>query len=297
MDNINRIRRKIKRKYKRQKDNLYSYRFYSDLFSGYAYSLGDNIGVTRDFFRIISSDKRVKEILCNDIYYNFYYELEKNIDNALYSLATFGVAYLYIEPKYKDIKNENAKIEKELLSLKIFEIKGIPKGKIFYYRTNSNKIGKFNISEGTLIVLNLKELGYKKSYFKCLVKKIGKCDITSSTLKLLDNELNYDFDDHANRNKKLFLKYTSDIGWNFENEGISDSYILYRETKERLFKIKFLKYILEKINNALKDNYIEDNSFKIEAAISNIDYENIWKKFQQGELTVSDFNKILWKKY
>lgn len=295
MCNMNRISRKIEKEYKKPEDNIYSYRFYTDLFSGYAYSLGETNFDKNDFFRIVSSDKSVENIFNNDSRYSFSYELEQMIDKALYSLAVFGKAYIYIEPRYIETKDKNGKTNKELYSLKINEVKGIWERGCFYFRTYSNEISKFNTKEGTLIFLDLKELGYKRSYFTHLVKKIGMCDITSSSLELLNEKGLYDFNIHLKKSQKLFFKYVSDIGWKFGTDGMSDSYIIYKEIKVRLFKIKFLKYILEKINKGLYGNYIKDDSFKIEAAIRHVDYEKVWRKFQKGELVVSDMIKILWE--
>lgn len=293
MSNTIRISKKIEKKYKSPIDNLYSHRFYQDLFSGYAYSLSEKELDRRDFFRVTSSDKEIEKLFRNAAHYNFSYDLEQTIDSALYCMAVYGKAYLYVKPEYKDIEDESERKNKKLFFLQISEVKGIQEKNIFYYRTFSKEVSKFDISEGTLITLDLKNLGYRRNYFVKLVKKLGKYDTTSSSLELINEEPTYDFSVHVNKNQKRILKKVSDIGWRFGMDGISDSYILYKEIKMKLFKMRFLHYVLEKINEVLVDNYIQDRTFKIEALTKNVNYEEIWKKYQCGELTVSDLNKIV----
>lgn len=59
MKNSRRISNKIEKKYKRPIDNLYSYRFYEDLFTNYAYSLSKKKFDRSDFFMIVSDDKEI----------------------------------------------------------------------------------------------------------------------------------------------------------------------------------------------------------------------------------------------
>ena len=47
--------------YKRPIDNIYSHSFYSELFSGYEYSLSEEKINRRDFYIIIPDDKEIVE--------------------------------------------------------------------------------------------------------------------------------------------------------------------------------------------------------------------------------------------
>lgn len=293
MSKNSRIRRKIEKIYRRREHNIYSQRFYQDLFCGYAYSLRGNMLGKKDFFRIVSDNTNVEKIFSNSNHYNFFNELEETIDSALYSLAVYGKAYVYVKPEYTEIENENGKVNKELCSLSISEVKGVLKKESFYYKTYQNEISKFDIGEGTLIVLDLKELGYRRNYFTRLVKKIGKYDAVSVSYQLLNKEPSYDFNAHVKKSQKRFLKNVSNIGWRSGNEDLSESYILYKEIKMRLFKMKNLQYVLGKINKVVVENYINDNSFEIKADTKNIDYKEVWEKYQEGKFTISDLNKIL----
>ena len=85
------------------------------------------------------------------------------------------------------------------------------------------------------------------------------------------------------------------IGWSFGTDGLSDSYILYKEIQMKLFKIQMLQNVLMKINQVIATEYIPNKEFEIKALTSNVDYVGAWTKFQSGELTVSELNNIVWK--
>lgn len=294
MKNSRRISKKIEKKYKRPIDNLYSHRFYEDLFTGYAYSLSEKKLDRRDFFFIVPDDREIIKIFSDTSHYDFSYDLERTIDNALYSMAVYGKAYIFVRPEYIEKIEDDGKKNNALKALHIGEIKGILKKNTFYYRTYSKEISSFDISEGVLISLDLKELGFKRNYFTKLVKRLGKYDTTSASIALINNEPTYDFSVHVNKNQEKILRKVSDIGWRFGTDGLSDSYILYKEIKMKIFKMRLLQYVLEKINKVLADEYFQRKEFRIEARTKNIDYVEVWEKYNKGELTVSDLNKILW---
>lgn len=297
MNNVRRVKRKIEKIYKCPIDNLYSHRFYDDLFSGYEYSLSEDKLGRRDFYKIIPDNDEIVKLFSNRMCNHFSYEFGQTIDSVLYSLAAFGKAYIFIKPEYIEKTDENEKVNRIISALHIGEVKGVPKGNIFYSKTFANDISEFNMDEGTLITFELSELGYKRNYFKKLVKRLGKYDITSASLELINNEPTYDFSVHVDKNRKRFLRKVKDIGWKFDMNGLSDSYILYKEIQMRLFKMRMLQYILKKINQVIATEYIRNKEFKIEALTGNIDYEGAWAKFQNGEITVSELSNIVFQNW
>ncbi len=295
MNNTRKISRKIEKIYKRPIDNLYSLNFFNELFTGYSYSLNERKFEGRDFFNISPKDSGIEKLFNNSRCYDFSNSFEQTINSALYSMAVYGKAYIFIRAEYTEKTEEKGNVNKVLKSLDIHEVKGVLKNDIFYYKTYSKGISYFTISEGSLIILDLKELGYKRNYFTKLIKKLGTYDVTSDSLELINNEPAYDFNTHVSINRIRFLKKVSDIGWEFGTDGLSESYILYKEIKMKLFKKRMLQYVLEKINEVIVEKYVQDKDFRIEAMTGNIDYEEVWNKFQSGELTVTDLSKIVWR--
>ena len=294
MKNSRRISNKIEKKYKRPIDNLYSYRFYEDLFTNYAYSLSEKKFDRSDFFMIVSDDKEIVKIFRNATKYSFSYEFEQTINDALYSMAVYGKAYIFVKPEYVKKTEKDGKFNDVFNALHIVEVKGIAKKNTFYYRSFSKEILSFDINEGVLITLDLKDLGFKRNYFKNLVKRLGKYDTTSASLGLINNEPSYDFGVHVKKNQEKLLREVRNIGWSFGTDGLSDSYILYKEIKKRIFKMRLLQYVLEKINKVLADEFFQHKGVRIEALTNNIDYLKVWERYNKGELTVSDLNKIIW---
>ena len=58
--------------------------------------------------------------------------------------------------------------------------------------------------------------------------------------------------------------------------------------------MRLLQYVLEKINKVLADEFFQHKGVRIEALTNNIDYLKVWERYNKGELTVSDLNKIIW---
>ncbi len=100
--NNRRINRKIKKIYKSPINNLYSNKFYTDLFYGYEYSLSKDSLNSRDFYRIKPNDINVIKLFV-DFYYDFSYKFGEVIERVLYSMVIYGKSYIFIRPEY--IKN------------------------------------------------------------------------------------------------------------------------------------------------------------------------------------------------
>ena len=109
MNNILRIKRKMEKVYKRPIDNIYAHSFYSELFSGYEYSLSEEKINRRDFYIIIPDDKEIVELFGNGRHYDFSYEFSQSIDRVLYSMAVYGKAYIFVKPDYINESDANGK--------------------------------------------------------------------------------------------------------------------------------------------------------------------------------------------
>ncbi len=289
MSNLRRIEKRIQNKYRQPNENIYSNRLYHELFMNYSCSLSDKSD-RHDFYRILSDDTEISKLFWSD----FSNRLEQIINEVLYSLATYGLAYICIKPDYINVDTNDGKTHKVLQTLHINEAKGILKNNIFYYKNYNNEIVEYDTRAGSLIVFDIKELGFRRNYFVKLNKKLSKYDITSTSTKLIYEESAYDFSVHSHKCQRRILKAVANSGWMPISDGLSDSYILYKVIKTKMFKMKCLNYVLNKVNNVLRDKYIRDESFKIEASTKNVDYEEIWKKYQCGDVTLSELSKIVW---
>ena len=215
------------------------------------------------------------------------------------SLMMYGKAYIYIKAEYGNLIHEQNKAEtRKLLSLDIREIKGIIKKKsdasiLFVSKGAFDEVNESTLETKGLVILNVRDLGFRKNYFTNLIRKLGKYDITSELLMPSEDNEGYDFNVHSKKNKKLVLRATKDIGWVFSTEGLSDSYILYKKMQMDIFKIKSLKYIVNEINQALCCTCGE-NAGKLVVHIRELDYEKVWDKYQNGEITVTELTNVLY---
>lgn len=95
MKNSRRISNKIEKKYKRPIDNLYSYRFYEDLFTNYAYSLSEKKFDRSDFFMIVSDDKEIVKIFRMLLITVFHMNLNKQL-MMLYIVWPFMDKHIFL---------------------------------------------------------------------------------------------------------------------------------------------------------------------------------------------------------
>lgn len=174
MNDKRRINRKLKKIYKSPINNLYSHRFYSDLFTGYEFTISDDKLNESDFLKITPNDKAILKLFNEYNNCGFSYKLSEIIDRVLYSMAVYGKAYIFIEPEYKQNIDGKGNVNKIINTLKIDEIKGLIRGKTFYYILFDDNIHELNLCKGTLITFDLKDIGYERNYFKKLVKKLEK---------------------------------------------------------------------------------------------------------------------------
>lgn len=232
--------------------------------------------------------------------YHSSYNIEEIIDRIAYSLIAYGTAYLYINPEYKIIEEEDGTETKNIISFEIGEIEGIIKrknkeGYLFSRRCLNSEIKDIIIPKNQLVIFNIKELGYSPKHFRKILKKLSKCDITAKNKDLIINQPNsYDFSYHYKKAKMTELKSLRGIGWSFGTERLSDSYIMYKKIQEDELKIRFLDYIVNKINKGLND-FLGDDAGRLVAHINRKDYKLLWKNYSDGKITGTELTNVLFK--
>jgi hypothetical protein len=292
--------KKLNRLYHHPVENTYSHFFFQELSTGLSSTLGNRSGSVA-FFSFEPKGCEVERLYKKNMYSDFSNSMEQMIQRIIYSLMVYGKAYVYINPEYAIIKPGEGKseIERKILSVEVEEIKGIVKKKIndkviFLSKGFSGNILNRELVADGLISLNIRDIGYSKNYFTRMMKKLGKYDV-SPTMTLSQELEGYDFSTHIKKNKIAELKITRGIGCSLGNSGLSDSYILYRKIQQDKFKIKAITYILRKINDGITKCLDNENSGKLMAHIREIDYDKIWKEFQTGEITVTEFANRLYE--
>ena len=292
------VRNRINRIYHLPKENIYKYRFFNDLSSGYSFILGET-SKSGNFLTIEPINCKLSKLIQGKHPYDLSYDIEQVIECVAYSLMAFGKAYVYIKPEYTtgiDCDNIEAKV---LSSIEIHEIKGFVKKKkkthvIFCCRGYNEATSDIEIRRNQLIVFDIKDLGYRKKYFTNILKKLGKCDVTLLSTSMITNNLDgYDFSVHSMKSKLQELRVLKDIGWLFNTDGLSDSYILYKKIQEDQLKLRFLNYILGKLNSGF-ENCIVDAGGKLVAHVKEKNYNQLWENYCDGKLTGTELTNILY---
>ena len=298
MINMFSTQNRINRIYSLPKENIYKHRFFEDLSSGYSFILGEP-NKNRNFFTFEPISCRLSKLINGNHPYDLSYDIEQVIARVTYSLMAFGKAYVYIKTEYTtgiDCDNIEAKV---LSSIEIHEIKGFVKKKkkthvIFCCRGYNKATSDIEIQCNQLIVFDIKDLGYSKNYFTNIIKKLGKCDITLFSTSMITNNLDgYDFSVHSKKKKLQELRALKDIGWLFNTDGLSDSYILYKKIQEDQLRLRFLNYILGKLNSGF-ENCIVDAGGKLVAHVKEKNYNQLWKDYSDAKLTGTELTNILY---
>ncbi len=294
--------KRIKKLYLSQDENMYSHRFFEDMFAHYSFDLGER-QEREEFFSFEPKGCQAELLLKANCRYGFSHETENTISRAISHMAKCGKAYLYLQPKYEETKNRKGGIDKkEIVSLDLVEMAGYPKkgsgGKTYFYRlTFGEKVNQIEIEPGLLVTLDIKDLGYRKNTFVRMVKKLGKYDILNSVRMSIEHVPGYDYQAHAKKDRINLLKTTKDVGWHFGPDGLSDSYILYRKIQRDKIKTLFLQYVIIQINNSLKAFFAGSNVGEMVLHLKNLDYQELWGNYSKGKITGTELTNTLFKSY
>ena len=286
--------RKIKRKYRLPRNSIYSSRFFENLSSYYSLFSNEKRG-SRDLFSFEPKECRINNLLKE----RNSYDIEQIINSISYSLMAFGEAYLYISPKYTTKRDEEGIETQVLSSFKIGEIRGIIKRKtkeeyLFCSIGFNSDIREIKIAKPQLIIFGLNELGFSKRYFKNILKKFSKCDITANSMDMINNHSDiYDYVYHSERTRITELKAVRKIGWSSGTEKLSDSYSMYKKIQGDELKLRFIKYIVNRINHGLQ-SFFGDGSGELVAHINEKDYEKLWNNYSEGKITGTELSSILY---
>lgn len=277
----------LKRREQNKKFHIYSTKFYDDLFLLNSSLFKDNQHDNTEYINICTDNSQVRSLVDNDLIFDM-------IENALHYMAMYGRGYLYIGPKYEQFKNQ-LNGAKELDEISFSSLNGILIRNHFFNQDSLNEVGELDISEGYLVVFDLKELGYKRNYFSHIINQLVKHDITLIVSNSLSKELSYDYIYHRAKVRELFLKQSKKTGWIFKPDDLSDSQILFNIIRMRKLKKKCLNYAIDKVNKTLVDNLSREDLFQLKANYKDIDYDDIWGRYQKGEIVESELSDILYK--
>lgn len=232
------------------------------------------------FFYFKKSDKKLSTLL--GFFTNLDgFDLEQSIRNIIYDLLLYGKTYAEVI-LFFDEKNTLDEIEIKPIRYKrqiiIFN-------KLYYCVKKFDGTYEFgHIDKQNLLIFNLKDMGFSKSFFKRRMKKLDKLD--KNLLDLPSTSPDFNFDIYKKKTELKNLKIMKKVYWteSLRNKHISEPYLVYRSMKLHLLQKEFLDYVLGKYNEKLNQVGKEHNfTGKIRYKTKTVDYNTLINELQSGE--------------
>ena len=248
------------------------------------------------FYGIDSNDDSLLRMLSMGSYHYFDYEFDKILSSVLHNL--FVAKKTYIE--FAIDKDDTGTIKKVSIipfdAIKLVSFRGTS---LFLGKGFNNKLKLFTLSKRRYIQLESKAVFKGKRYIKKLTRKLKRMDKDRATEYLSDIKMKqiYRYDLWSRKRDYLILKYPQKIGWygiNPSNPLLSESELLYRSIKFKQFRKNALEYLLQNINNGLKQISDEiETTGRIVVTKPFIEYEKEWQRYIAGEICASELSDII----
>lgn len=249
-----------------------------------------SISKHEDFYTIKPSNDPLQEYLMFNSY--FRYDFERTLASNMFSLMVKGKAHSEIV-FYRD-KSSNLK-GIEFVPLNPYKTRKRSNYTDFY--SKKQRLFDYRILNKNLVVMDLKETGFKRTFFKKVLINMAKLERIeyNSTRKVispssgLKKELHW-FDFEILRiNQKTFWNPKLQV-----NYFINDSYRLYREANYKTIRLNLLDYILNQYNSSI-DKFKKEYHFSgnIRTSVERIDYKKHLQDFTDGLITTKQLTDMI----
>jgi len=264
-------------------------------FSGPFSSTFTPIGMRDGFYIIAPKDDALKRLLLLNYYSNFDYNFDTLLSRIVYYLLINGKTYVEIV-SFMDQENIVKGVEFVCIPAKCHCIGSKYR---FTAQRPENKKVQFDVDSNRLIIFDLKDLGFRRNYFRKIINRLSLFDATNATALMLNPKMNgiFNFEEYQKAIDYKLLKDTKSIHWlgrNYSNQHLSESYHLYRTMQYKILRYKFLEYILRQINKGLNDFKTEWGfSGDISISISLSHYKDAFSQYSRGEINASKLGDIV----
>jgi len=207
----------------------YSYMFLDDFCKSFNIEFSRN-WQNGEFYSVNPESDPLVELLS---YENSVF-LERAFDDVLQycmrALLLWGTAYIEVVL----CENEKGKtVGISLLPIRAKRGHTIMRLAVFVGKTYNGQRVKFRIDRKHLIILDLKDVGFRRKHFVRLMKKMNHLDITASDSALMENSnrIKCDFTEHNRMRQYKLLKLNKRTGWfgrEYNDPHLTESYLLYR---------------------------------------------------------------------
>lgn len=275
------------------KESFYGRMFIEDFCQSFSISLS-TINESREFYVINSKDDILLKLLNFEDNDYLKYVLDQQLQRIMLTLIYGGKAFV----ETVLLKDEGENLFGILfVPLAILKSRKHKKTTTFYACQSDNKKVQYEVSNNNLIVFDLTDLGFHSSYFIKLINKMKSLDIPDYSTNVLNPKFGFDINRFKQLTEFKLLKLHNRTFWDgrdYNNQYLSESYMLYRKAHYKLVRLQFLDYLLTKYNQTLRrlgENF--GFSGEIVTTRKRIDYEDCLSKLTAGQLNTSQACKII----
>ena len=236
----------------------------------------------RCFYKIDGPDNRLLNLLEYDNGMFLEYDIDKLLAGNLSDLLHYGKSHVELVKIFDKDKN--------LIGIKLIRFRNnlqVHIGKKIYYilRTYDGKIVTGKIDAENVISFKLRDIGYSKSYFRKLFRKLYKYD--SNFLKLsMDSKSGFEMDVYERKQDCEFLKLGHNVRWlgrKYDNYYVNEPYLLYIKMEEMKLKEEMLSKLLSKYNEKIaqvgkKYGFLGEICFDTKTS----NYSDLYKALMKG---------------
>lgn len=280
------------KKYKKHWNSFYGSMFLEDFNSDLSIEFLYK-GSVRGFFKLESNNDTLKKMIGLNDYSYLEYKFPDIITELVHSMILKGKAFLEVVYYSDDTKSVKG-FDFQPLNYKRY-IKNIKYTKFYgeaSIKLNHNETS-FEICNQNLICFKLSDLDLHKRDFYKIEKKLRDIDFTKLLLLTKVKELNVNLSEYEKEEKLTLLWATKKIPWDgrdYSSKFITEPYQIYRLAKLKITKLRFLEYIISRVNDKINEIGNKYN-FSGRITYDTIDIksiEEIINRIDSGEIQLED---------
>lgn len=238
------------------------------------------------------NDKHLQDVLCFSDPSFLRYGLVQQLDEVAKELLLFGKTYVEV------ITEEDKDSKLVSISFKpIYTNKAKAIHDRVYFRAkkfDESRIS-FWVPKSNLIIFDLKELGFSRRYFVRLLRKIQKLELPFDMMGTRDFNIDY-FKSYSEKKMLKLNRRTYWTGRNYNNQFMSEGYLLYRSIKFKELQWRFLEYLISGYNEALSGVIAEKKvNGQIMIKEKKPDYTSYISRLQRGDLNFEQLSSLIYK--
>ena len=204
----------------------------------------------RHFFKIDAPNKRLHDLLEYNGSMFLEYDLDKLLADNLADLINYGKSYVELVKIFDK--------DKKLIGIKLIRFRNNTqvsiRNKIYYVsRKYDGKLITGKIDAENVISFKVQDIGYSKSYFRRLFRKLHKYDTNFLELSM-DSKSGFEMDVYEKKQDYELLKLGHNVRWlgrKFDNYYVNEPYLLYIKMEEMKLKEAMLSQLLSRYNEKL----------------------------------------------